>query len=218
MSLDLSALLGRTAPMADSPSNALKPERIVLPPDPMQSAQRNADNRRVVTATVIRPDGVSDITGGTTAVHKIMAAYTIGIMKNTSKFLESEGVDVAESVGDVRLFFPLNADIQTADRVGVPGWFDTWKPNTNYAVGKLIIPSRNGGNGHCYVVTKVGQSAATEPSLDTTDWPVQRNASIVNGTVTFREAGDAEFFEVVGHNKGITSNTLELVVDAKVVR
>lgn len=62
--------------------------------------------------------------------------------------------------------------------------YDVWEPATAYRVGDRVIPSV--ANGHAYVCIVAGASGTDEPSF-----PAGAGATVVDGTVTWREDGAA---------------------------
>lgn len=81
---------------------------------------------------------------------------------------------------------PLNNNIMPRLKQGTvpPDTFVEWEAATLYAVGDQVVPAVR--NGHFYTVTVGGTSAATEP-----DFPTDDEATVVDGTVTWQEAGVA---------------------------
>lgn len=57
-----------------------------------------------------------------------------------------------------------------------------WAAATAYAYGDEIIPATR--NGRRYICAVAGTSGATEP-----DWPINAFSTVVDGTVTWEEAG-----------------------------
>lgn len=60
--------------------------------------------------------------------------------------------------------------------------YSTWTYSNEYAYGEYVVPTVR--NGHAYIVTTGGTTAATEPT-----WPTEYESSFTDGTVVFREAG-----------------------------
>lgn len=69
------------------------------------------------------------------------------------------------------------------DRVE-PTTYDEWEASTAYAAGDLVFPVIR--NGHYYEVTTAGTSGADEPA-----WPMTNGGTVVDGTVTWTEAGES---------------------------
>lgn len=63
-----------------------------------------------------------------------------------------------------------------------------WGAATEYAYGATVLPTVR--NGHRYVVTTGGTSAATEPT-----WPLTAFSTLTDGTVVLQEAG-ADYAEL----------------------
>lgn len=59
-----------------------------------------------------------------------------------------------------------------------------WAATTTYAVGDVVRPST--ANGHVYKCIVAGDSGGSEPT-----WPTTAELQVTDGTVTWREAGEA---------------------------
>ena len=72
------------------------------------------------------------------------------------------------------------------DRNGnLPDPYFAWKPSTVYRVGDRVVPTRR--NGHVYEVSAIAgesKTAAAEPAF-----PLATGATVVDGSVTWREVG-----------------------------
>jgi len=81
---------------------------------------------------------------------------------------------------------PQNNNIQIVPRVGTipPDTFEDWQAGATYAVGDQAVPAIR--NGHFYEVTVGGIAGLTEP-----DFPTDEGATVVDGAVTWQEAGAA---------------------------
>lgn len=62
-----------------------------------------------------------------------------------------------------------------------PDAYTYWRLSTAYAAGAKVVPTTR--NGHVYTAS-AGTSGTTEPT-----WPTASGAAVVNGGVTFTEAG-----------------------------
>jgi hypothetical protein len=219
MSLDLSELLrpsssGQSAPQVNN--NLSKPVESV--PESGISIRQNAARRYDKRCAILRVRSTRDIAGGATPTW-VQVGGTECAVEPIGKPTETptgSGAPVSplQSVSTDFIFMPIDSDVIAEDRIGVPGWFNAFKPGA-YEVGQKIIPSRKGGNGHFYVVARGGDTGlAPEPKPGANDYPTNKGGIITIGTVTFREAGTCEFFEVVGTNRGET-DALQLVCFAK---
>ncbi len=67
-----------------------------------------------------------------------------------------------------------------------------WQKATAYTVGSYVWPVTY--NAHVYKCTVAGTSGSTAPS-----WPTGESATVVDGGVTWQEAGNASYSAVAGH-------------------
>lgn len=86
----------------------------------------------------------------------------------------------------------------------------TWAASTAYTAGDLVRPTT--GNGHLYVCTVGGTSAASEPT-----WPTTRGGNVTDGGVTWDEVGagyvSIDSDQVQWTSSSITARYLVLYVD-----
>lgn len=94
-----------------------------------------------------------------------------------------------------------------------------WAVTGAYVVGDVVRPLAS-PNGHVYRATVAGTSGSTEPV-----WPTAAGATVVDGGVTWAEAGrrDAPFFEAVGTGytaggKSLTGKTTAYDAATKTLR
>lgn len=205
MSLDLEFLLRPEREPVRLPNNLVTS----LPDQSFAelAINRNAQARLEKRCAVLRAKMVKDNTGGSTSTFVQIGGYECAvepILKPETSSNGEGGNLTLQSDATHWLYLPLDADVIPEDRVGTPAWFNTWKANTPLAVGDKIIPTRRGGNGHFYVVVKAGTTGVTEPTVGSSDYPTTRGATFMSGSVGLREAGYAEFFSVIGTNRGET--------------
>jgi len=75
-----------------------------------------------------------------------------------------------------------------------------WISNTAYTVGQLVRPINTATTPYLFSVTAAGTSGGSEPT-----WPTTLNATVTNGTVTFKNAGPLTF--------GLGQLSIDLPVD-----
>jgi hypothetical protein len=197
MSLDLESLLRPEKATIPAPSNTISTPTD-LPPDFSVSIESNAAKRRNLRAEVLRFKRVDDETGGSSASWEQVGGYFVGVEANGNPSeTQAQGTQALRSQFPFTIFFDLNADITAKDRIGVPGWFNAWKPLQVRSQGDVLIPSQNGGNGHFYINVTPGKSGVEEPV-----WVVTRGGYVVDGAAIWQEAGDANFYEVKATNRG----------------
>lgn len=212
MSLDLDILLN---PVSLSSGQKPLSNNLVAPVEnrPNTPVQQNALRRYDKRCAILRQKAGKDNTGGASLAWIQVGGGDCAIEPINKPTMNTDATSEAlaqQSVETDFMFCPLELDIQAEDRIGVPGWFPTFKRG-DFSIGQKVIPSRNGGNGHFYVVVKAGNTGEVqEPTIGPNDWPVNKGGVISVGGVTFREAGPCEFFQVVGTNRG-ESDALQLV-------
>ena len=64
----------------------------------------------------------------------------------------------------------------------------SWAPTTAYTVGQLVRPTDTTTYPYLFSVTAAGTSGGTEPT-----WPTALNATVTNGSVTFKNIGALTF-------------------------
>src|SRR5690349_1128123 len=65
-----------------------------------------------------------------------------------------------------------------------PDDYNCWKASTAYVVGDLVVPDAR--NQHYYACTVAGTSGSATPN-----WPITSGTTIIDGGVTWQEAGEA---------------------------
>ena len=60
----------------------------------------------------------------------------------------------------------------------------SWVPTTAYTVGQLVRPTNTSTTPYLFSVTVAGTSGSSEPA-----WPTAVNATVTNGTATFKNIG-----------------------------
>lgn len=82
----------------------------------------------------------------------------------------------------------IDAMVAAARRTDADGFepdgYQPWKPGTVYSLGDQVVPRER--NGHVYTVTDDGTSGALDPA-----WPETDGGTVVDGGVTWTEAGFA---------------------------
>jgi prepilin-type N-terminal cleavage/methylation domain-containing protein len=76
----------------------------------------------------------------------------------------------------------------------------SWASATAYTAGQLVRPTDTSANPYLFSVTTAGTSGASEPT-----WPTTLNATVANGTATFKNIGPLTF--------GLGQLSVELPVD-----
>lgn len=59
-----------------------------------------------------------------------------------------------------------------------------WVASTTFEIGAVVLPATK--TGHCYVCVQSGSTSTTEPT-----WPTRDGAVVIDGSVTWQEAGPA---------------------------
>ena len=196
----------------------LRPKRIGVPPVVVATPARELSSQIVALQNmndrceVLRFLSMRDETGGTTTVWTQAGAYVCRVEDVQSARNSNENAQGIVPIAPYLLHLPRNAHILNEDRLGVPGWFNAWAPNTVYAEGARVLPPLD--KPSFYIEAMYGGTSGMAPSPEL--WPSQPGQTLISGDVTWRYGGRVSFLEVVGQNDGATNDD-ELVIWAKEV-
>lgn len=171
--LDLSTLLKvrRKAPLQPSPQVTRESEL----------ARPNAANASLDTrCEVLRfSDGVRDETGGFGEAWFQAGSYPCRVEATGT------GVEGVGAAGDVQsatpytVYLPKTAQVSGKDRLGIPGWFNTYRSDVTYQKGARVILGEFDG---FFYVLAVASSTGSAPDDSSHNW---------------QRAGRAQFLEIV---------------------
>lgn len=192
----------------------LRPQRREAAPPETVSATEGEPRRDAVEAAmnarceVLRFVSLEDETGGQTTVWTQAGAYPCRIERvlGATESGTATGGQASQVLYDVHL--PRTAQLQANDRIGVPGWFNVWKPNTAYTLGAKLISTAPRPQTW-FECSEPGNSGAVEPV-----WPQSEGALVLAGSARFKCRGGAQWLEVVGVIDAVTDGD-ELIVRAK---
>lgn len=188
---DLAALLSPTRRAGDMTASIGATSLASVVTAQNQAAPVVASRSWDARCEVLRFQSVEDVTGGVSEQWILAGAYECSLeaMPNGDES-GAQGLGVQSEVLYL-VHLPASADVSPSDRLGVPGWFNAWKPDTSYMEGARVIP-RGSKPMWFYECVESGAGTSLEP-----DWPTQVGAQVRADGALWRCAGRCSFLEVV---------------------
>ena len=132
--------------------------------------------------------------GGLSASVKVVTTTYCDVERLAQRITKGES-QLGDAPTDIFFYcvLPRGVDVRNSDRIYVPGLLTKWQPVTAYAVGAVIVPNSEFGDGHCYACAQAGTSGTVQPPRSQ-----QAGARHTDGNVIWQEVGRAFVLEVIG--------------------